>query len=153
MENEMMKPLDLSEDVLWKRRYRAPGVIWTQIARRNPARGLVCTNKDGIYQLYAWDVASGTLNRLTTQPAGVVGGVISPDGETIYYLRDEGGNDTRCPARQMHMYEDTLRSLGKSITLHWFDAGHGSRAMNQQIEHQQLMLQFAYNVVNNGTEA
>ncbi len=59
----------------------------------------------------------------------------------------QGANDTRCPARQMHAYEDKLKSLGKSIQVHWFDAGHGSRAMEQQIQHQELMMRFAYQVL------
>jgi dipeptidyl aminopeptidase/acylaminoacyl peptidase len=59
----------------------------------------------------------------------------------------QGSNDTRCPARQMRAYEDKLHSLGKSIEVHWFDAGHGARAMEQQIEHQELMLRFAYRVL------
>ncbi len=59
----------------------------------------------------------------------------------------QGENDTRCPSRQMKVYEEKLKSLGKSIHIHWFDAGHGSREMNQQIEQQELMLRFAYRVL------
>jgi dipeptidyl aminopeptidase/acylaminoacyl peptidase len=59
----------------------------------------------------------------------------------------QGENDTRCPARQMKGYEEKLKSLGKSISVHWFDAGHGSRAQEQQIEQQELMLRFAYQVL------
>ncbi len=59
----------------------------------------------------------------------------------------QGSNDTRCPARQMRAYEDRLKALNKHIHVYWFDAGHGSRAMAQQIEHQELMLRFAYRVL------
>ncbi|MBL8164145.1 MAG: S9 family peptidase, partial [Anaerolineae bacterium] len=59
----------------------------------------------------------------------------------------QGSNDTRCPARQMRAYEERLTALGKRIHVHWFDAGHGSRAMEQQIEQQELMLRFAYQVL------
>jgi dipeptidyl aminopeptidase/acylaminoacyl peptidase len=59
----------------------------------------------------------------------------------------QGENDTRCPARQMKVYEEKLKSLGKSIKVHWFDAGHGSRAQEQQIEQQEMMLRFAYQVL------
>lgn len=59
----------------------------------------------------------------------------------------QGENDTRCPARQMHVYEDKLKSLGKDIKVHWFDAGHGSRANEQNIEHQELMMRWAYRVL------
>jgi predicted esterase len=59
----------------------------------------------------------------------------------------QGRNDTRCPSRQMDVYEETLNSFGKSIHVHWFDAGHGSREQEQQIEHQELMMRFAYRVL------
>jgi dipeptidyl aminopeptidase/acylaminoacyl peptidase len=59
----------------------------------------------------------------------------------------QGRNDTRCPSRQMEAYEAKLKSLGKSIQIHWFDGGHGSKAIEQQIEHQALKLQFAYSVL------
>jgi dipeptidyl aminopeptidase/acylaminoacyl peptidase len=60
----------------------------------------------------------------------------------------QGRNDTRCPARQMQAYEAKLKSLGKLIQIHWFDAGHGSKATEQQIEHQSLQLQFAYSLLS-----
>jgi hypothetical protein len=47
----------------------------------------------------------------------------------------------------MEAYAARLKSLGKSIEVHWFDAGHGSRAQEQQIEHQELMMRFAYRVL------
>ncbi len=59
----------------------------------------------------------------------------------------QGSNDTRCPARQMQLYEQTLNELGKQIQVHWFDAGHGSYQNEQQIEHQELKMRFAYQVL------
>ncbi len=89
----MLKKLDLEENAIWKQRFRAPGIMWARIANLNPQRGLVCTDRDGILQLYAWDVATGDLHQLTDQPAGVISGLISADGEYVYYLRDDGGNE------------------------------------------------------------
>ena len=40
-----------------------------------------------------------------------------------------------------------MTALGKQIEVHWFNAGHGSRAQEQQIEHQELMMNFAYRVL------
>jgi hypothetical protein len=40
-----------------------------------------------------------------------------------------------------------LKSLDKSIEVHWFDAGHGSMEIEKQIEHMALKLQFAYQVL------
>ncbi len=89
----MLKELNLREDAVWKQRFRAAQIMWSTLAAQNPERGLVCTNKDGIYQLYAWDVPTGNLKQLTQQPAGVVSGIISADGQQVYYHHDEQGNE------------------------------------------------------------
>jgi len=59
----------------------------------------------------------------------------------------QGSNDTRCPPRQMRLYEDVMRQQGKDIQIHWFEAGHGSNAVDQQIEHMEILLRFAYRVL------
>lgn len=59
----------------------------------------------------------------------------------------QGSNDTRCPARPMRNYEAKLRELGKDIEVVWFEAGHGSNDVEQSVEHQELMLRFAYRVL------
>ncbi len=77
----------------WQSRFRAASILWCQTASLNPGRGLVCTDRDGVMQLYAWEVDSGNLRQLTSLPAGVVNGMISADGEYVYYMQDEGGNE------------------------------------------------------------
>ena len=59
----------------------------------------------------------------------------------------QGRNDTRTPARPIEVYAQRMQALGKEIEVHWFDAGHGSLVVEQQIEHQELMLRFAYHVL------
>jgi dipeptidyl aminopeptidase/acylaminoacyl peptidase len=58
-----------------------------------------------------------------------------------------GRHDTRTPARPVEIYVQRLQELGKPVELHWFDAGHGSFVTKQRIEHQELMLRFAYRVL------
>lgn len=65
----------------------------------------------------------------------------------------QGSNDTRCPPRQVRLYEEKMRALGKPIEVHWFDAGHGSLAVEQSIEHQEINLRFAYKVLGEATDA
>jgi dipeptidyl aminopeptidase/acylaminoacyl peptidase len=60
----------------------------------------------------------------------------------------QGRNDTRTPPRSIEMYEAKMKSLGKDIEVHWFDAGHGSLSVEQNIEFQELMLRFAYGTLN-----
>jgi dipeptidyl aminopeptidase/acylaminoacyl peptidase len=90
---KIVKKLDLSDSAPWKNRYRATSIAWAQVADSDPQRGVVCTNRDGIFQLYTWDVPTGDLAQVTDQPAGVISGRISADGEYIIYHRDEGGNE------------------------------------------------------------
>ena len=88
-----MKPLDLSPDAPWRKRFTTPVVPMSQIARRNKSRGLVTSNKSGVYQLHAWNVDTGEMHQITDAPAGVVFGGISPDGKYIYYHKDQQGNE------------------------------------------------------------
>jgi dienelactone hydrolase len=89
----MLKPLRVDDNAPWKQRYRAKEISVAQIARANPARGIVTHNESGHYQLYAWNVASNNLRPLTSRPGGAMFGMISPDGRFIYYLKDNGGNE------------------------------------------------------------
>lgn len=88
-----MQPLNLEPDATWRERFRVPLVVGTQIARMNPAAGLAVTNRSGVFQLHAWDVATGELRQMTDAPAGMTFGGISPDGSHIYYLQDKGGDE------------------------------------------------------------
>ena len=89
----MLIPPDLSADALWKKRFRAPSIAWSRRATQNPQRGLAASNKDGVYQLYAWDTETNLLTQLTDEVAGVFNGAISADGEQVYFLRDRGGDE------------------------------------------------------------
>lgn len=88
-----MQSLDLSENARWKQRFRAARLGTAQLAEANPTRGLVISNQSGIFQLYGWDVPTGTLHQLTDLSTGITFGGISPDGAWVYYLQDEGGSE------------------------------------------------------------
>lgn len=60
----------------------------------------------------------------------------------------QGRNDTRCPARQVEIYEARLRELGKPIEVIWFDAGHAAADVERAIEHQAAILEFAERVLS-----
>lgn len=79
-------------DALWKQRYRAPRTYaWP--AKYNPERGMAISNRSGVFQLYAWDPASGELRQLTERPTGKIGGVIDPQGRHVYYHDDQAGDE------------------------------------------------------------
>jgi dipeptidyl aminopeptidase/acylaminoacyl peptidase len=56
-------------------------------------------------------------------------------------------NDTRTPARQIEVYEQKLKALGKPIEVHWYEAGHSGAGVERDIQDCELMLQFAYRVL------
>ena len=89
----MLKEPLLDHAAPWKQRFRAPVVPSTQLAKAAPARGLAVSNRTGVYQLYAWDVPTGTLTQLTHRPEGKTSGIISPDGRHVYCLDDDQGNE------------------------------------------------------------
>ncbi len=91
--DSMLKELRLDDEAPWKKRFRAPVVLWTQLAKAAPTRGLAGSNKSGVFQLYAWDVPTGELKQLTDRPEGMLFGIISPDGHYVYYLDDKQGNE------------------------------------------------------------
>ena len=61
----------------------------------------------------------------------------------------QGRNDTRVPPRQIEVYVKKMKSLGKSIEIVWFDAGHMNSYLKVEraIAHQELMLRFAHRVL------
>jgi dipeptidyl aminopeptidase/acylaminoacyl peptidase len=77
----------------WEARFRAPAILLSAIAPKDPTRGLVSTNLDGAVQIYAWATDSGELTQLTHDPNGRSVAELSPDGRWVCYLRDDGGNE------------------------------------------------------------
>jgi len=89
----MLKELQLDDNAPWKRRFRAPFILWTQLAKAAPDCGLAVSNRSGEYQLYAWDVPTGELRQLTDRPTGIWFAWLAPDGRYAYYLDDKQGNE------------------------------------------------------------
>lgn len=97
----MIKPIDLGENALWKQRMKATFILRAHAAKCNPARGLMVHAKSGVFQIYAWDTASGELHQRTNRASNTLVGWISPAGQHIYFLNDQDGNElghlTRVP--------------------------------------------------------
>ncbi len=122
--------LHLEDNATWKRRFRAPIVVWTQIAQSNRERGLAVTNRSGKYQLYSWDVPSGELRPLTDSSAGILFGTISGDGRYIYYLDDKQGNEIGHFVR-MTFENDAVQDVSPELPVYssfsFETSGSGSR--------------------------
>lgn len=84
----------LAPDAPWKQRFRLPVFFSPQLATTNPARGLAVSNKDSdAFQLYTWDIPNGRLQQLTHHPGGIWEGWLSTDGQFVFYLEDQQGNE------------------------------------------------------------
>jgi dipeptidyl aminopeptidase/acylaminoacyl peptidase len=59
----------------------------------------------------------------------------------------QGRRDTRTPARPVEAYQALMETLGKTIEVHWYDEGHLGGGAEQEIEHQEIMMRFAYRVL------
>jgi acetyl esterase/lipase len=77
----------------WRDRFRAGQVLGAAIARRDPGRGLVLSDRDGNEEAFAWHAVTGELRRLTDAGTAVLEAAVSPDGASIVYLRDETGSE------------------------------------------------------------
>ncbi|NEA45594.1 prolyl oligopeptidase family serine peptidase [Streptomyces sp. SID10815] len=77
----------------WEKRFRAPRVSLPDWAEDAPERSLFVSNATGTYELYAWDRATGGQRQVTDRPNGTTDGVLSPDGEWIWWFDDKDGDE------------------------------------------------------------
>ncbi|MEV0276639.1 prolyl oligopeptidase family serine peptidase [Streptomyces sp. NPDC050610] len=77
----------------WEKRFRAPRVGLPDWAEDAPDRSLFVSNATGTFELYAWDRATGAQRQATDRPNGTTDGVLSPDGEWIWWFSDTDGDE------------------------------------------------------------
>ncbi|MER6996652.1 prolyl oligopeptidase family serine peptidase [Streptomyces sp. NPDC000410] len=77
----------------WEQRFRAPRVSLPDWAEDAPDRSLFVSNATGTYELYAWDRATGEQRQVTDRPNGTTDGVLTPDGEWIWWFSDTDGDE------------------------------------------------------------
>ncbi|MEU3664111.1 prolyl oligopeptidase family serine peptidase [Streptomyces sp. NPDC032940] len=77
----------------WEKRFRAPRVSLPDWAEDAPDHALFVSNATGTYELYAWDRATGEQRQVTNRPNGTTDGVLSPDGESIWWFDDKDGDE------------------------------------------------------------
>ncbi|MFD7223945.1 prolyl oligopeptidase family serine peptidase [Streptomyces sp. NPDC059892] len=77
----------------WEKRFRAPRVSLPDWAEDAPERALFVSNATGTYELYAWDRATGEQRQATDRPNGTTDGVLSLDGEWIWWFSDTDGDE------------------------------------------------------------
>ncbi|WP_432014989.1 prolyl oligopeptidase family serine peptidase [Streptomyces cucumeris] len=77
----------------WEKRFRAPRVSLPDWAEDAPDRSLFISNATGTYELYAWDRATGAQRQVTDRPNGTTDGVLTPDGQWIWWFSDTDGDE------------------------------------------------------------
>jgi len=77
----------------WERRFRVPVSFLPQWSPAAPDRVAYASSEDGVWQVHAWDVGSGSRRRVTDNPVGVIDGTPTLDGEGIVWFEDETGSE------------------------------------------------------------
>ncbi|HXG27036.1 MAG TPA: prolyl oligopeptidase family serine peptidase [Candidatus Binatia bacterium] len=84
----------MSSEPLWQSRFRAPIVGYPTWAADNPDRIIYASSESGVYQLHAWDRATGERRQITNEAVGLIAGEITPDGEWVVWHRDTTGDES-----------------------------------------------------------
>jgi len=98
----------------WEKRFRAPRVSLPDWAEDAPHRSLFVSNATGTYELYAWDRATGEQRQVTHRANGTTDGVLSPDGEWIWWFDDKDGDEFGIWRRQRFSGEAERKGDGDS---------------------------------------
>jgi dipeptidyl aminopeptidase/acylaminoacyl peptidase len=78
----------------WELRSRAPVSFFPEWSPQAPDRVVYASNEPGIWQVHAWDVATGRRRRVTNHPVGLIDGTPTLDGEGILWFQDETGDES-----------------------------------------------------------
>ena len=78
---------------LWERRFRAPISFLPTWAPGAPDRCVYASNEAGVWQVFAWDPATGERRQVTAEPVGVTDGTPSLDGREVFWFADDTGDE------------------------------------------------------------
>lgn len=86
----------MSEPIIpmWEQRLRAPVVSMPDWSPHAPDRIVYESTESGVWQVHAWDAATGARRRVTEHPVGVVTGSVSVDGTRVLWWQDETGDES-----------------------------------------------------------
>jgi dipeptidyl aminopeptidase/acylaminoacyl peptidase len=84
---------DPDAEARWRDRFTAARVSLPRWAHDAPDRNLYLSNANGVWEVYAWDRATGTHRQVTDRPNGTSYAAIGPDGEHIWWFADSDGDE------------------------------------------------------------
>jgi dienelactone hydrolase len=85
---------DTTDMPTWERRFRAPNIGMPDWSPAAPDRAVYASTETGIWQVHAFDVATGTRRAVTDHPVGLRDGTPSLDGELVLWFQDETGDES-----------------------------------------------------------
>jgi dienelactone hydrolase len=77
----------------WEDRFRATRVSLPEWAQDAPDRCLYTSNVTGTFELYTWDRGTDEHRQATDRPNGTTDGMLSPDGEDLWWFNDSDGDE------------------------------------------------------------
>jgi dipeptidyl aminopeptidase/acylaminoacyl peptidase len=77
----------------WEGRFHVPVSFLPEWSPLAPERAVYASNESGVWQVHAWDIATGERRRVTDHAVGVTDGTPTLDGEGIVWFHDETGSE------------------------------------------------------------
>lgn len=79
---------------LWEQRLRAPVAVLPRWSPAAPQHCVYASNETGVWQVHAWNVATGERRQVTRSDVGVTDGSPSFDGESVLWFDDATGDES-----------------------------------------------------------
>ncbi|MBB4687692.1 S9 family peptidase [Amycolatopsis jiangsuensis] len=84
---------DAESENRWRARFHAPRISVPDWARDAPDANVYVSNASGVWEVYAWDRATGGHRRVTDRPNGTLHATPTPDGSAIWWFDDTDGDE------------------------------------------------------------
>ncbi len=78
----------------WEQRFRAPVTYLPEWSPAAPDRVVYASSESGVWQVHAWDLATGERRQVTDHPVGLTDGLPTLDGEGVLWFQDETGDES-----------------------------------------------------------
>src|SRR5919108_5198110 len=79
---------------IWEQRFRTPVGFFPEWSPAAADRVVYASNESGIWQLHAWDLATGSRRQVTDHPVGLQDGFPTFDGAGVLWFQDETGDES-----------------------------------------------------------
>ncbi len=83
-------------EAIWRKRFRAPRIMFPSWAREDADRLVYLTNISGKFEVHTWDRRAGVHRQLTDRPEGTgyrVAARLEPGGGRVWWWDDQKGNE------------------------------------------------------------